>query len=219
MLHAGDEWTLTADEVRNPRAGIEKLIPAFSLEPRLNKERSKEEGRPCYSDVPYIRIFTPGDQHNVVHRPVNEQDKVDFPRQWAAFVAKEDQNAASGTLLEKTAIVTRAQAEELKHFKIRTVEQLANVPDGYLKFEGAAAMKRQAQAYLESAKGNAPITKMQAELEQRDSEIQALKKMLEAQSERIDQLVKAKETQVAATAAVVEAVTQQPKQQPQKGGR
>ncbi len=138
-----------------PDAGDDKLYVRFLHDVVPDPEKTKAEGRPIFKEVPFIFIQVPGNLLNNVRRPVREGDKQRFPRQWAAFEAGADQNIGSGMPLEKWAGVTRAQAEELKFFKIFkifTVEQLANVADNLVqKYMGIQALKTAAKDYLASA--------------------------------------------------------------------
>jgi len=152
------------------------------------------ERRPRFREVDYVRIMTPGDKENIVDREVRPSDKSRFPKQWAAYVAGHDQDAASGTplslLLQTTPpILTSAQVEELKHFKVRTVEQLAGVTDGLAaRFMGLQALKRKAANFLESFKADAAKAEIQAQFEKRDSENAVLKARLEELTKVIEEM-------------------------------
>lgn len=156
-----------------------KLHVMFHMHPWLNKEKSAAEGRPIYDDREYISIMVPGDATSIVDRPIMDSDKERFPQKYSAFKNRQSQEAAGGTPLSAVSFLQPAQIRELQHFNCYTVEQLATIPDGNVsKFQGIQGLKRLAIAFLEQAKGNAPITKMQKELESRDSEIAALKEAM-----------------------------------------
>jgi hypothetical protein len=54
---------------------------------------------------------------------------------------------------------------------------------------GFNTLKRRAKLFLEAAEGNAPMEKMSALLEERDNEIEVLKRNMEEMGKRIDDLM------------------------------
>ena len=166
-----------------------KLWVKFEERPMKDQAKSDEAGRPIFAPVEFIRIMVPGERDEI-ERPATEIDKARFAKQYAHWKAT-GQVATVGTPLEAWTAVTRSQVEELKFFKINTVEQLAEVPDVLgVKFMGINDLKAKAKTYLAAAAGDAPLQKMQAELDKRDAEIATLQKALKDQSEKIDQLLK-----------------------------
>lgn len=142
-----------------------KLYAVFYQSFQENSERSKTEGRAIFDDLPFIKIFTPGDRSNVIDRPVRPTDKTRFSRQWQAFNNQQEQRA-SGTPLVEWPIITRGQAEELKYLGFSTVEQIADANDG-VNYMGLQDLKNKAKAFLEIAKGNtAPISELTKLLEE-----------------------------------------------------
>ena len=158
----------------NPYAGDERLPIQFYMGTLQDDNRTAAEGRPIYLDVECIRIFNSKD--NIVDRPVRDTDKQRWPKQYAAWKASgASEPGMMGTRLEHWPAVTRAQAEELKYFKVFTVEQLSELPDSTgQRIMGFAKLKNLAKLYLEAARGEAPLIKMQQELELRDGAITEL---------------------------------------------
>ena len=77
--------------------------------------------------------------------------------------------------------MTPAKIEENKFFNVHTVEQLAAAPDSLgQKFMGFNGDKQAAQAFIELAKGNAPIEKMNEELKARDVKIEEMQAQIDA---------------------------------------
>ncbi len=69
--------------------------------------------------------------------------------------------------------MTPSKVEEYKFFNITTVEQLAGASDAVgQKFFGFSEDKRAANNFIELAKGNAPLVKMNEELKERDAKIE-----------------------------------------------
>lgn len=167
-----------------------KLLVHFDMRPHMDKLKTKEEGRPIFVPREYVTIHVPGDKNNVVCRPVSDLDRRRFPRQYAAFKANESQDI-SGTPLETVPWITREQVEELKYFKVRTLEHLAAIPDMHAqKFHGIQKLKQRAADHIERAKMDAPAAKLQEELRVRDQEIAAQKKQLLELAAKVDALSK-----------------------------
>ncbi len=151
-----------------------QLYVEFYSRPLKDEARTREEGRPIYEDVDYVKIVTPGSR-DFVARPARTDDVERWRPQWDAYKAGQDQQATVGTPLSEWPQVTRAQVEELKYFGVHTVEQLADLRDGNAQnFMGVLDLKNRAKAYLERAAEEAPAARLEAELADRDQRIAAL---------------------------------------------
>lgn len=189
-MEYADESTIRMAEA--PNAGDERLLLRFYLKPVKDDAKSLNEGRHIYSDQEYIEIVIPGDKDNSVNRPLRDEDRQRFQRQYAKWKSL-GVNVTEGTPLEVWPLVSRAQVEELRFFNVTTVEALAGLADVHTaKFMGLLDLKKKAQAFLVASAGDAPAQKLQAELEKRDAEIAQLKKNQEDQASRIEQLLKAR---------------------------
>ena len=74
-----------------------------------------------------------------------------------------------------------AQIEEYRYIGVRTIEQLSALSDSAcMKLPGSLELKRKAAASLEVQKDEAPLRKVQAELEQRDQVIAEMTARLNA---------------------------------------
>lgn len=157
-----------------PNADASKVFAEFSLHPKQNQAKTVEAGRPIFDEVEYVRIVVPGDRDEV-HRPAREQDRANFPAQYAAFKAQTSQEAVSGTPLASVPFINRAMVAELAVFNCRTVEQLAAMPDAAAqRFSGIQELKRQATDFLAAAAGAAPLEQARAENAQLKSRLEAL---------------------------------------------
>lgn len=185
------------DETRFAADG--KLYVEFYRKPVLQPGESRVAGRAVYKEVDYVRIHVPGDKASVVERPVSQQDEFRFADRYAKWKAGQEE-AVTGTPLSALPGMTPSKVEEYKFFKLVTVEQLAEANDNLgSKFMSFQADKQRAKAFMEVAKNNAPIEKMNEELQKRDAEIENLKTMVEAL-----QASQASKRKVAATAEVAE---------------
>lgn len=165
--------------------GDEKLWVKFAKQSHFNDVKSREEQRPCFEMRDYVTIMVPGDQTNIVNRPIRESDKFRFPKQWAAY--QNGQSQEQGYPLTEWAQVSRAQCDELAYFKIKTVESLAHLPDNLAqKFPGISQLRDKARAYLEERKTAAPVDKLRGEIAKRDETINAMQaQMLQMQEQLI----------------------------------
>lgn len=175
-----DEPTQLARPDESRYAHDAKLYVEFFREPVLHPGKSREAGRAVYEERDFVRIHVPGDKTSVVVRQVTEQDAQRFAERYAKWKAGQAE-AVSGTPLSALPGMTPTKVEEYKFFKLTTVEQLADANDNLgQKFMGFHADKARAKAFLEVAANNAPIERMNAELQKRDAEIENLRTMVEA---------------------------------------
>jgi len=148
-----------------------------------NETKSNEEGRPIYEDRDYIRIMVPGDKSSIIERPVRfgptpMHDNNRFSREFALYKQGADEQLV-GTPLSEWPVISRSQCKELEFFNVRTVEQLAEMPDTAAQnFVGVGQLREVAKRFIDQAKEGAPLIQMQAELSSRDDQIQALQDQL-----------------------------------------
>lgn len=174
------------DDSQNARyAADNKLFVQFYMKAVHNKFKSNQEGRPIFDEVEYIRISIPGDRNSNIDGPVSPEYRMRFADRYKKFKDQENQ-AQTGTPLEVWPQMTVGRVAELKALNIFTVEQLAAVDDGHgSKIMGFNDLRTRAQAFLDTAQGDAENSKLAAELEKRDIEIAALK-------EQMNQIIQAK---------------------------
>ena len=180
-----------------PRAGDEKLAIRFFKKASQDMEQTKDQGRPIFTEVEFIQIMIPGDKGTIIVRPIGIEDQQRFGKQYDDWVRsnKDSKEVLVGTPLEAWNQMSLAQIEEFRYFGVRTVEHLATLRDDVmLKMPGAVSLKKKAQEFLDAAKEAAPLSKMQAELEKRDAELDVLKNALKQQGEMIAKL-QAQQTQ------------------------
>lgn len=130
-----------------------KVWAEFRMHPVIDGVASKEAGRTIKKDVPHIKIIQPGESRlSVYDQPATNEDIARFPRQWEAFKAGQDQGV-QGSPLSLLFPESPAIVENLKSVGIRTIEQLANLPDTGLQNVGMGARgwKDKAVTYLAAA--------------------------------------------------------------------
>jgi hypothetical protein len=150
-----------------------KLFVVFYREAIKNETKSVEAGRPIFDEVDLIKIMFPGQRDTVVAR-VNEHYKYRFAAQWDRYSRGMDQGS-SGTPLSQLGWMSMAQIAEYKALNCHTIEQLVGMPDAVAqRFMGYHGIKQRAQQYLDMAKGLAPLTAMEEQLQKRDAQIAEL---------------------------------------------
>jgi len=168
----------------NPDAA---LTVQFIRRPVLQPYRTEKEGRPIFEDVDFIRIFTPGNNLNIIDTPVRDEHKFRFPRQWEMFKnAHSADTREVGTPVTAWPYLTASQAEEFKALKFFTVEQIANASDLQLQSLGMVGgtapyiIRDRAKAYLSAAAGTAVPEAQAAELAAAKKQMEEMQKQLNA---------------------------------------
>ena len=176
------EDTPNPQDFERREAADNKLAIKFFVKPVQNDEKSAAEGRPIFDDKEYIEIRVPGDQSNVIIKPVRDEERHRFRRQYDAFKRGHEEQG-SGTPLAEVPWITRSQVEELKYLKVNTLEQLAELNDGVCsRFPGMTTLKQRAQRHLELAKEAAPSQALEKFKEEMNAELAALKQTVQEQS-------------------------------------
>lgn len=165
-----------------------KTYVKFYIRPVHDEAKSAEEGRPIYNDAEYIEIRTPGNETNIIRRPVSEIEKRRFAAQYRAFKAGEtEQN--TGTPLSEVPWITRSQVEELSYLRINTIEILSEVNDDVCtRIPGLFKLKQRAQLYVQQAKESAPNLRLQKENEDMKNRMDSLENTVTEQAAVIAQL-------------------------------
>lgn len=186
MLEATMEETALA--VQQQSAASDKgLVVVFSKKSHHNDAKSREQGRAIFEMVDYIEIWVPGDKANSVSRPVREEDKSRFHEQWRRYV--DSNQEVVGTPLSTWGLLTPAQVDELKYFKVLTIEQLASISDANAQgILGINSLRDKAKAHLQLMNEAAPMQKLQAELSKRDEMIATQAKQIKDLQEAVEKL-------------------------------
>jgi len=156
-----------------------KLLVIFYKDVQKNEQKSTDAGRPIFDEIDLVKIITPGSRDSFVGVATPDY-QYRFPTQWARYKAGRSQEM-TGTPLNQLPWLGVGQIAEFNGVGCYTVEQLVGMPDNLSqKFMGHHAIKQRATQYMELAKAEAPVLKMQEELKKRDEEIAELRNMIEA---------------------------------------
>jgi len=159
----------------------DNTIPRFYPREVLNNFKSEKEGHPVYDKMDYVEVLIPGDRLTQADRKVTDKDKARWARHWAAYQAGKELTL-DGMPLEKWPLVDKNQIEHLKHFNIRSVEQLAKLSDTQLQAVGmgARALRDKAVVYLEEARGSAGISRVLQENRDLQNQLAAMRTQVDS---------------------------------------
>lgn len=164
--------------------------PRFYMDVQPDKASSEREGRPCFRDVEMVEVLVPGDRLNTPHFQVTDVHRKRWPRHYAAF--RENQEApVQGTPIDQLPGITKSRVEELKYFHVRTIEQLAAMPDDLLKKAAPMdgfALREKAQRWVTATEGNAPAEKLAAENRALKDKMEAMEKNQASMQAAVDRL-------------------------------
>jgi len=155
--------------------GDETLVVQFFLEP---VEKTLPNGETIWEDVPFIKISVPGDNSVQVYRRAQTRDKHRFVREWAAFEAGES-NSVAGYPIREAGFLKQGEIRTLLSINVFTVEQLADLRDDVAMRYSMMATKQKAKVFLESKKETDLVSKVQAQMAEKDNEMAAMKAQLE----------------------------------------
>lgn len=168
------------------------LFVEFRMENVHQEYESELQGKPVYKQVPFVKIYIPGDKTKTVDRPARMEGFADvpsdpqrFPRQWAAF--QQGVKAVSeGFPLEEWTQMTASSVRDLHAINIYTVEQLANVPDSALDGlgHGGRHLRDKAKAHLERLQDDSITARLVADKAELQRQIDELKATISPENEK-----------------------------------
>lgn len=161
----------------------------FYKRPVVDPAATKEAGRTIHKDAEYVRISIPGDRNNEVDRPVKKMDRELYPAQYERFERNAGEDV-SGTMLSAWGALDASTVADYRYQKVLTVEHLAELSDSTVAKlgRGTLANRQKARDFMQAAKSNAPLLRVQSELASRDEQIAALHNALKEQGDRLEAL-------------------------------
>lgn len=165
-----------------------RLHVRFYLVPIEQTAESIKQGRRIFKDTEYIEIMVPGDKRTIIQRQVFPIDAERFSQQYARFKqGLSDQTV--GTPLSELTWISASKVKEYEFFGIKTIEQLAGTPDGSQAGQGMMGFqsdKQKANAYMEAAKGAAPLNELRSRLDEKDSMIESMQRQMQEMNARLE---------------------------------
>ena len=182
-------------------SGNDAARPRFFKQPVYNKAKSDEENRPIFDTREMVEVKIPGDRNFSFVSEVEDEHRARWPKDYEAF-QKGLELATTGTPLEEwpNPQLTVGRIEELKHLNIFSVEDLSNVADrdGPQLGMGWRELRKQAQAWLEDAKGGAEMAQLAKENEDLKARLEALERTMAAQASDTEEAAPKRKTSKAA---------------------
>lgn len=180
-----------------------RLAVTFYKRSMKQEDESMAAGRPIFKEFDFVRICVPGDNLTEIDTYANESHKMRFPRQWAYYQNQVgNQEQVIGTPIEEWTIISRSQADELKGIKFATVESVANASDQQLQRIGMIAGMNP-YTFREKAKAFLNLADKVGETNQREAEIEALRKENEALKAEADAKLAKQQAQIDALMAMM----------------
>ena len=168
--------------------GDKNLLVKFFSKPLEDKMESLQQGRPIFKDQCYVDIRVAGARNGHICRPATLGDMARFPRHYEAFKNRQEM-PLEGTPLIEWPLITRSKAEEFAFINVKTVEQLATMPDSNVqKFMGGNTMKQKAKDWLEMAAGKADDLKFKQLADETKAENDELKEAMAKQADMLEKL-------------------------------
>jgi len=145
------------------------------------------EGRKTYRMEERVKIIMPGNGLAIPVLKVTDEHRERWPREYEAFKQGLEPDL-NGTPLEEWAILNKAQVLELKAMNIRTIEDVAGLPDTAIQRigRGGYALRERAQAYVDDAKEGELLTKANARADLLEEKVAVLSRQVEEMGEMLD---------------------------------
>lgn len=179
----------------------------FEVKSTFQPFESAQSGREIYkSEVWIYKTMELG--RNTVERPIHDKvelvngvwkvrligtpksDIKTYPEEWNAF-ARGTTSDVSGTPIDVLFRSDPARAAHYKYYHVHTIDQLSVLSDGacHELGLGAAEDRLRAQAYINTAKKNAPLSEMQTHLERERAERAQLERQVADLTAKLTQLL------------------------------
>ena len=172
-----------------------QAVPRFYMGLVQNELKSKEAGRPIYDDIEMIEIKWAGNTKSELHAPASDRcdrplrnpqnndryyvrwrEHPDFAKAYESFKAGQG-GTVQGTPLSELPFLTEGRRAELRAINIHSAEQLAGLTGAQIgKYGfGMGDLCKQAQNYLERAKGTELDVRHEREKDEMRAEMAALR--------------------------------------------
>ena len=162
-----------------------RLFVKFERRSVLDPVASREQGRPIHVGMDYVHIQQPGERDCTI-RPATEIDTMRFRQQWARYRDGQTQDV-EGSPLSVLFPNNPEIVENLKYYRLSTVEQLAALNDTQIQNIGIGGRQfyEAAKKYLAAAdKGKdfhalaKSVDQLQRDMQAKDVKIAALEAAL-----------------------------------------
>lgn len=148
-----------------------------------NESETRKKGYAVFDEVLMVKIKVPN-QQDCVPRPATQADKARFPKSWDAYVTGKEP-ADDGFPLAQWPQMTSGELKVCEANGIKTVEQLADIPDAGIHRlgQGGRSMKTRAEKFLKTLTETESLRKENAELRKKIDKLIARVEKIEAPKE------------------------------------
>ncbi len=167
-----------------------RLFVKFEMRSVLDPVATRDNGRPTHIPVDYVHIQQPGERDAFV-QPATQEHVMRFRRQWQAYQDGRSE-APEGSPLSLLFLNNPEIVDNLKYFRVSTVEQLATLNDTQIQNIGIGGRQfhEAAKKYLAAAeKGKdfhalaKSVEQLQRDMAAKDAKIASLEAALEDEGE------------------------------------
>lgn len=149
------------------------------------KEKKVASTPPTFEKVPYIVIYHTGST-DTTDRPVKEEDKMRYPREWAAFQAGEDQSEI-GWSIRQVPFLDVAQAATYEARGVKNLEALSTASDQVgIGILGFREHREQAKAMLLAAVDSKPMEELARKNSEQADQIALLQAQVKELCDKLD---------------------------------
>lgn len=181
------------------------LYVKFFDKPVQNQFESMKQGRPIMEMKTFKRIEKPGDLLSVIETFAYAADFKRFPMHYQHYLNAKEKGVEgmSGTMLADWPLLTAAQAEELRHFKFYTVEQVAGASDLQLQSIGMIAgmagtsFRDKAKQFLMAAHDSAGVSAQAEALAKAKADMDAANQKIAELNAKVEALLSVAGTSIA----------------------
>lgn len=180
------DWnTIMNGQSQQPKKRYSGANVKFFFAYNENRERTLQEGRPIFDEIPSISIQWPGGDETV--RRIEQQDIVDYPELYARFKAGSEP-MTEGTPLAEWPMMNGSAMRELNYFGFKSVEQLAAANDDIKRKLGPLSkFVKLAKDWLDAANSDQnEVAKLKTLLEREKARTAALENKLELFIQRVE---------------------------------
>lgn len=180
------EWKSEYVGVMQYRKGQMNVM--FYLKTVPDLKLSAAAGRPQSRSQIYVKMKEPGDRTTEIDRPVTDQDKQTYAREWALYQQNKLQ-IPDGCPLELVFPANPEIAENLKAYGFYTAEQVANANANAIQnVMGMQTWVNKCQSYLAQAAKGVEYHRYEKDLAERDNQIKSLTRQFEMAKQEIANL-------------------------------
>ena len=178
---------LFSDQWKGSNERKDITYPIFYMEAVQDHKASKEHGRPVFEEKEYVKIMDT-DRLNEFVGPVEERHRQRWPKHYEAF-KKGHEMPLEGTPINEWPMISVSQRAELNSLGVRTVEALAEFPDGDIpKRTRLDESKRMAKDWLEEAAKSGLVSSVRQENDKLKKENERLSEQVQKLAARMEVL-------------------------------